>query len=260
MLLKVAFPLAVDTHSATYEIPFGAIARDTRGRTARDRARWEVAGQQWADLSGRGFGVSLLNDSKYGYDCRGTTLRLTLVRSPRYPHHAEPMTKTSRRVTDQGEHRFAYALLPHAGTWREAETVRRAREFNVPILVLDGQRSMRLPPLLRLGAANIQVSAVKLADEPGGQQREGPPGGQPAGSADLIVRLHECHGTGGPVDIHVGLPCDEVREADLLERPGRRGHIRNGTLRLTFRPFEIKTLRLTLRGSARRREERGDAR
>jgi alpha-mannosidase len=227
-LLKVAFPLAVRASRATYEIPFGAIARPTLARTRRDRARWETAGQQWADLSERRFGVSLLNDSKYGYDCRGQVLRLTLIRSPRYPDHAEPMTKTSGRFTDQGEHRFTYVLLPHAGTWREGRTVRHARELNVPCLVLDGWRDPRAPALLTLGAEHIQVSAVAPGDTPG----------------DVLVRVYECHGAGGPATLNIGWPCRAVREVDLTGRRVRSLQVRDGRLTLHFRPFEIKTLRL----------------
>jgi alpha-mannosidase len=226
-LLKVAFPLAVRAGRATYEIPFGAIDRPTVPRSRRDRARWEVAGQQWADLSERRFGVSLLNDSKYGYDCRAQVLRLTLIRSPRYPDHAEPMTKTSGRCTDQGEHRFTYMLLPHAGTWREARTVRHARELNVPGLVFDGWREPRVLPPLTLGnASNVQVSAIAPGDEPG----------------DVLVRLYECHGTGGPVAIGIGWPCEAVWEVDLEGRRVRQVPVHDGRLALRFRPFEIKTL------------------
>ena len=180
-----------------------------------------MAGQQWADLSARGYGVSLLNDSKYGYDCSGATLRLTLIRSPRYPHHAEPMSKTARRVTDQGEHLFTYSLLPHAGTWREAATVRRARELNVPLLTLPGRREPAVPPLLRLDAPNLQLSSVAMAERPG----------------DLVVRLYECDGVGVRTRVRLGIPCTEVREVDLDEHPGRRLPVRGGAIDLTFEPF-----------------------
>ncbi|MCU0256033.1 MAG: glycosyl hydrolase-related protein, partial [Vicinamibacterales bacterium] len=202
-----------------------------RARTARDRARWEVAGQQWADVSARGHGVSLLNDSKYGYDCQGSTLRLTLIRSPRYPHHAEPMSKTSRRVTDQGPHEFAYALLPHAGTWREAATVRRARELNVPVLVLPGRRDMARPPLLRLDPPGVQVSSIALAERAG----------------DLLIRLYESHGVACRARLQLGLACDEVREVDLDERPGRKFSARGTCVDVPFRAFQIRTLRITPR-------------
>jgi alpha-mannosidase len=228
-LLKVAFPLAVRASHATYEIPFGAIRRPTVARNLRDRARWEVAGQQWADLSERHFGVSLLNDSKYGYDCRGSVLRLTLIRSPRYPHHAEPKTKTSGRYTDQGEHCFTYVLLPHAGTWREAETVRRARELNVPCLVAGGHREMRVPPLVKLDAPNVQISAIVP-----GQLR-----------GTVLVRLYEAQGVAGPARIQLGWPCREICEVGLDEKVRRVLSSRGGAVRLAFRPFEIKTLRLT---------------
>jgi alpha-mannosidase len=228
-LLKVAFPLALGTTRATYEIPFGAIARPTTSRALRDRARWEVAGQQWADLSERRFGVSLLNDCKYGYDCAGTVLRLTLIRSPRYPHHAEPMTRTSGRFTDQGEHRFTYVLMPHAGTWREAGTARHARELNVGCLLLEGRRAPSRPAPLRLAAPNLQVSAIA----PGSGPRE------------VFVRVYEAHGLAGPAPVDIAWPCDDLREVDLTGRTLRRHGARDGRLMLRFRPFEIKTLCLT---------------
>jgi alpha-mannosidase len=230
-LLKAAFPLSLRASRATYEIPFGAIERPTASDAPRERARFEVPGQQWADISARGYGVSLLNDCKYGYDCRGSRLRLTLLRSPRYPHPVEPMTKADRRVTDQGRHELAYALLAHRGTWREAGTVRRAREMNTPPIVIDGDRRLRVPAFLRLDSDHVQLAAVKPADA----------------GAGIVLRLVEAHGRAGTASVRLGFDVGEARQTDLLEDDGRRLAARGRWLRLRFRPFEIRTVRLVPR-------------
>ncbi len=124
LLLKAAFPVAINNARATYEIQFGSVERPTHRNTSWDIARFEVCAHRWVDLGEGGYGVSLLNDSKYGHDIHDTIMRLTLLKSGVYPDpHA-----------DQGLHRFTYSLLPHSGDWRDAQTVRRAYELNVPVL------------------------------------------------------------------------------------------------------------------------------
>ena len=83
--LKVAFPVAIRSTRATYEIQHGHIERPTVANTSWDEARFEVCGHRWADLSETGYGVALLNDSKYGYDIRGHVMRLSLLRAPSVP-------------------------------------------------------------------------------------------------------------------------------------------------------------------------------
>ena len=123
--LKVAFPVAIRSTRATYEIQHGHIERPTVANTSWDEARFEVCGHRWADLSESGYGVALLNDGKYGYDIRGHVMRLSLLRAPAYP---DP-------EADQGEHRFAYALLPHSGPFYQ-EVVAEAESFNLPITIV----------------------------------------------------------------------------------------------------------------------------
>ncbi|MBI3118284.1 MAG: alpha-mannosidase, partial [Candidatus Hydrogenedentes bacterium] len=124
-LLKVAFPIDVLTHRATYEIQFGAIERATHRNTEYDRARFEVTGQKWADLSEGDYGASLLNDCKYGYDTKGNVLRLSLLRSSIDP---DPQA-------DEGEHEMTYSLYPHADDWRNG-AAQQACALNYPLLAL----------------------------------------------------------------------------------------------------------------------------
>src|SRR5215471_15084848 len=137
-LLKAAFPLAINSTRATYEIQFGNVERPTHRNTSWDIARFEVCAHRWIDLSEGGYGVSLLNDSKYGHDVHDNVVRLTLLKSGIYPDaHA-----------DEGLHRFTYSLLPHEGDWREAQSVRRAYELNVPVVCVSGQAKATSIPIV----------------------------------------------------------------------------------------------------------------
>jgi alpha-mannosidase len=107
ILLKVAFPVDILSPLATYEIQWGNVQRATHRNTSWDWARFETCAQKWVDLSEGNYGVSLLNDCKYGHDIHDNVMRISLLRSPTMP---DP-------EADQGEHRFAYCYLtPGTGT------------------------------------------------------------------------------------------------------------------------------------------------
>ncbi len=153
--LKVAFPVAVRSTRATYEIQHGHLERPTISNTSWDEARFEVCGHRWADLSEPGYGVALLNDCKYGYDIRGHTMRLSLLRGPGFP---DPLA-------DQGAHRFAYALLPHSGDLRTAGVVAEAESFNLPLTLVPGRGEGRVISVDRPG---VSVEALTWANRSDG--------------------------------------------------------------------------------------------
>ena len=123
VLLKAAFPVAVRSTKATYEIQFGNVERPTHWNTSWDYAKFETVAHKWVDLSQRDYGVSLLNDCKYGHDVKDNVIRITLLKSGIEP---DPNA-------DQGHHEFTYSLLPHAGDWYAADTAREAYELNYPL-------------------------------------------------------------------------------------------------------------------------------
>jgi len=157
-MLKVAFPVSVRDTMATYEIPYGSIERSTTLTHPLDRGKWEVPALHWADVSDDGYGITLLTDSKYGYDIKGNVMRLSLLRSPEWP---DP-------TADRGDHSIAYALYPHEGDWRESQTVRRGYEFNTPLIpVMTGIHGGELPKLrsfIRLEPDNLVLTTVKRAE------------------------------------------------------------------------------------------------
>ena len=212
-LLKVAFPLAVHAHEATYETPFGAARRPTHYSTRHDLARYEVPGHRFCDLSEHGFGVALLSDCKYGYSAFGDTLRISLLRAPKEPDAG----------ADMGEHRFAYAIVPHAGGWQDGGVVAQARAFNAPLRWAPVAPSA---PWAQVDAAGLVLDTVKLAED---------------GDA-LVLRLYEAHGGRGRARIRLGLPFAAARRANLLEDDLGPLEVDGDAIVLDFRPWEIVTL------------------
>ena len=158
-MLKVAFPVSVKASEASFEIPYGFIRRSTGLTDSWEKAKVEVPAQYWADLSKDDFGVSLINRSKSGYDVKGNTIRLSLLRSPIWP---DP-------TADRGEHEVQYALYPHAGDWSSARTVRLAQEYNTPLIpVGTGSHAGPLPvsrSFVSLTPGNLVLASVKKAED-----------------------------------------------------------------------------------------------
>jgi alpha-mannosidase len=208
VLLKAAFPLAVKSDFATYEIPYGEIERPTTRNSSWEKAQFEVPAMRWADLSGAGadgkvHGLSVLNQDKYGYDAAGNVLRLTLLRSPTWP---DP-------DADQGEHHFHCALYPHAGTWKDAMTVRHGWEYDNPLHALmttvhDGS----LPPTAHSFASvepdNLVLTAVKKAEDQNG-----------LGVNGLIFRAYEWAGKDATAEFHVPPGATSATMTNLMETP-----------------------------------------
>jgi alpha-mannosidase len=220
-MLKAAFPLAIRATRATYEVQFGAYERPTHRNTSWDQQKFEVPAQRWADLSESGYGVSLLNDCRYGYDAKDNVLRLTLLRGTIFP---DP-------EADRGRHEFAYALLPHAGGWAEGETVRRAWELNVPARAMAAGVPGDSPPargFLSVEGAPAVVEALKPAEDGHGH----------------VLRVYEPNGGRGTVRIRLGFPAVRVRECNLVEEDGERVTVRKGAFQFEIRPFQIRTFRL----------------
>lgn len=236
ILLKVAFPLNVNASRARFEIPFGSIERTTKPKSPEDKAKFEVPVHQWMDISDAKFGVGLLNNGKYGCDVKESTLRLTLLRSPHYPHAVDPQNLKDKVVTDQGEHEFTYSLSPHQGDWKRGETVRRARELNNPLLVVENADAKDVPSLIHSLPSNIMVDSVRRA----------------SGTDDVILRLSETHGESGRVPLQFGYSILQVSACDLMETVQERMKPAKGKLMLKFSPFEVKTLRIRFRPRTRR--------
>ena len=226
-MLKVAFPVDILASQATYEIQWGNVTRPTHRNTSLDWARFETCTHKWVDLSEGDYGVSLLNDCKYGHDIRDNVMRITLLRSPTLP---DPMA-------DFGEHQFKYSLYPHAGTWNE-ETQREAYWLNDPIIVSKSNverhtspAARRLPSLVTCDSPSVIVETIKHAEDGNG----------------LIVRLYESQRKRGQVKLRVGGEVESAWETKLLEENQSQLQVESGQVILNVRPYQIMTLRLKMK-------------
>ena len=88
--LKVENAVDIRNTEASYETQYGIIRRPTHFNTSWDMAKFEVCCHKWADLSEYGYGVSIMNDSKYGFATCGNLMTLSLLRAPKAPDaHAD---------------------------------------------------------------------------------------------------------------------------------------------------------------------------
>jgi alpha-mannosidase len=224
-MLKTAFHFAGDPEAATFEIPYGTISRTTRPETEADKAKWEVPGQRWVDITDTSgeLGLTLVNDSKYGYDAVGSTLRLTLLRAPKYP---DPNA-------DIGEHEFAYALYPHDGDWRQADSYRRGAEYNVPLIARVTKRHKgNLPSEQRLIGTDVRhvvLSAFKTVRDTSAR---------PA----FVLRVSEVEGESGTVKLSFPFPVAQAWAANLMEDRQETLPLDGNTVILPIGPYELKSV------------------
>ncbi|TDD71649.1 alpha-mannosidase [Jiangella aurantiaca] len=225
-LLKLGFPLDVRADRSAAETQFGHVFRPTHENTSWDAARFEVCAHRWLHVGEPGYGVAIGNDSTYGHDVsravrpdRGTTttVRLSLLRGPRYPDPA----------TDQGEHTMVVTVRPGASI---ADAVQEGYGVNLRPRIVPGADPVA--PLVRTRGDGVVVESVKLAHDRSG---------------DVVVRLYESLGRRAQVVVEPGFDVRDVHLTDLLERATGSADdamLRAGAVRLTLRPFQIVTLRL----------------
>jgi alpha-mannosidase len=223
VLLKAAFPLAASSAKATYEIPYGSIERTTERTNSWEKAKFEVPALRWADLGDASQGVSVINDSKYGYDAAGNVLRLTLLRSPTWP---DP-------DADRGMQHFRYAIYPHAGEWKQALTVRRGYELNDPLKAEQVFAHTGTAPAEaswgEVENQNVTLTAVKKAED-----------------ADaLVYRMYEWGGVAGDVKLHVAPGAQYAVESNLMEKvEGPHLALAGDVVTVPIKPYEILTVQV----------------
>jgi alpha-mannosidase len=223
ILLKAAFPVSATSPFATYEIPYGTIERPTTRDNSWEKAQFEVPAQQWADLGNGKHGLSVLNESKFGYDAVGNLLRLTLLRSPTWP---DP-------DADRGHHHFHYALYPHDGTWKDALTVRHGFEYNYPLTaIVTTVHAGSLPAehsFASVSPENVVLTAVKKAEDAKG----------------LIFRAYEWAGKDSTVEFHVPPGATGATVTNMMETPeGSPLEVAGDVVKAPIHPFEILTIRV----------------
>ena len=219
-LLKVHFPVAVHTDEATFDVQFGNLTRKTHTNTSWDVARFESCGQKWMDLSEGHYGVSLLNDCKYGHSVKDSNMALTLIKSGIEPNP----------TTDQEEHDFTYALYPHAETWRAAGTVAEAYKLNQPLKVElhAGEDGPESASFAAVEASNVVIETIKQAEDGKG----------------VILRMYESENAYTKTSVTVNADFGKAYVCNLLEEAEQEAQVSGRQIAVTLKPYEVVTLKL----------------
>lgn len=219
-LMKVAFPVNIRSRYATFNIAYGNFQRPTHRNTSWEQAAFEVSAHKFVDMSDAEYGVSLMNDCKYGYDVKHNLLRLSLLRSPTAP---DPQA-------DQGEHFFTYSLHPHTGGLQS--TVEWSYDLNVPLIPhIEEPHPGILPSSFSfIRAKGAIVEAVKLAED----------------DDSLIIRCYEPLGRWTRAEVQLWKEIKSAYECDLLEREIGQVKTKDNTLHFSLHPYEIKTFKVIL--------------
>lgn len=226
IVVKAAFPVDINSDRATYEIQYGHIERNTHWNTTWDIAKFEVCGHKWADLSEDRYGVSLLNDCKYGYDIKEGRMRLTLLRCGTVPNPD----------ADKEIHEFTYSLYPHIGGWREGRTVQEAYDLNCPLIVkVIGQQDGNLPEsisMIGLNQENVIVEAVKKSED----------------GNETIIRIYEAYNRRTDVKVRLCKDIGNITECDLMEKEIKQDissiYFNGNEFLFSIKPLEIKTFKV----------------
>ncbi len=225
ILLKTAFPVDILSPSATFEVQWGNVQRPTHKNTSWDWARFETCAHKWVDLSELNFGVSLLNDCKYGHDIHDSVIRLSLLRSPTSP---DP-------EADQGEHTFKYSLLPHRTSL--SDTVEAAYALNDPLIIARINSSSGAHEsashfengLISVDSLNnVVIETIKQAEDGNG----------------IIVRMYEYKRMRSGIILKAAFPIREAYITNLLEENQEQLQPNGNTISMNIKPFQIVTVRL----------------
>jgi len=235
--LKVEFPVDVRSTEASYETQFGFLKRPTHYNTTWDMAKFEVCCHKFADLSEHGYGVSILNDSKYGFATAGNVMRLSLLRSPKAPD----------AKADMKRHRIRWAILPHRGSLG-ATTVRKAYEFNSPMRVVGRPaRASQLlgeSPVRLTGDSSLVLDTVKRGEDDEDVSRSQHLVKRKGKS--VILRIYDSLGGRSRGTVQTTWKVERVWKTNLLEDDLEKVAICDGKFDVDLRPFEVATYRLQL--------------
>lgn len=218
-LLKAAFPVDIRATYATYDIQYGNVHRANNWNTSWEQAKFETVAHKWVDMSEQGYGVSLMNDCKYGHDVKDNVLRITLIKTAEYPDYKQ----------DIGMHEFTYSLYPHSGDFVDAGTEQKALSLNQPLFAVEGKANEDGFSFINCDKDCVEIDAIKKSED----------------GKYLVVRFHEYTGSRQMVTVNTGFETKSWVEADLMERPVSDSWNTKNVI-LNVKPYEIKTILFSL--------------
>ena len=217
-MLRVSFVTTIRSDTATFDIQYGFVKRNTHRNSSWDKAKFEVAAHRFADLSDKEYGVALLNNCKYGYKVFENIIDLNLLRATIVP---DP-------EADLGTHHFIYSLFPHHGEMIESDTLAQGTQLNQHPLCFFGVDGSEVNIPYKLDTEDIVLETIKKAEL----------------ENSIILRLYEPKGKNVAAVMKIALENIEVFETDLMENNLHKMKLIRQDLPLQFTPFEIKTIKI----------------
>ncbi len=224
-VLKAEFPVEIRARYSTYHVAHGALERPTFANNPYETAMFECCAHQWADLSESDYGVSLLNNCKYGHDISDNLMRITLMRGPVCP---DPKG-------DLGRQDFVYSLYPHAGGWSDGRVGGEAHILNQPLTAVfcpGGTAEAAERSYLSVSAENVTLEACKAAENGEG----------------IILRFNETERRHTQAAVLLPFAPARVYETNLMEENEREVPFDGCGFSFPIKPFEVKTFRVIPRG------------
>ena len=221
VLLKTLFPVDIRNTDATYDIQFGYITRPTHRNNTWDAAKFEVSAHKWADLSEGNYGVSLLNDCKYGYSIEDNVMALSLLKAATYPNPS----------ADREVHTFTYSVYPHSGDFRKGGTVKEGYALNMPLRASEVSANNGIicdnMTLLECENENVVIETIKKAED----------------DNSVVARMYDAYNQKSKATIKVNFPYKEVWVCDMLENNLEKVESDGKQIKIPVNNFEIITLK-----------------
>ncbi len=222
VLLKAAFPVDILAPEVNCEIQFGHLARPTHRNTPWDEAKFEICAHKWIDISENGYGVSILNNCKYGHSVEENVMRISLLKCATYPNPS----------ADRGVNEFTYSLYPHKGTLAEGNTISEGYQLNQPLIAIPvGKQNGAIPDTFSIVSSSnpeFVIETVKRAENGDG----------------IIVRGYESLNGKLKTNVKFGFDIKQAEICDLMENKISDLPIENNSIKLSVSNFEIITLRV----------------
>lgn len=234
-LLKATFPLTASNAFATYDLSIGADVNANSTSYSTDTnntdAHCEFLGHRWADVTNadNSFGVSILNDCKYGWDKqKDNEIRLTLIHTPKV---GDAYTYQGRQ--DLGLNKFTYSFFSHSGKWN-ADTQWEADKLNQPMLAYqttthDGVLGSKFA-FVKVNNKNVAVKALKKAEQ----------------SEKTIIRFYELTNQGQDVEVEFASDIVSAEEVNGVEEYLGPATFSNNKLTFHIDRFHPKTFAVEL--------------
>lgn len=211
--LKTAFDTSLHADGVRNEIQFGHIRRSNHRSNDWEKAHFEICNHKYSDLSENSYGITLINDCKYGLSANEGSMRLSLHKGGLLPDPAG----------DKGVHTVRYAILPHCGGFSAETAVQPAYAFNYEPVVTVGHAEQTT--LAAVDQSNVIIETVKPCED---------------AQKAYILRLYEAAGDYTRVKLDIAHKVKGAKVCDMLENEQSDADLNS----LVFKPFEIKTIKI----------------